>query len=55
MIGLVKYFYSNKTISVNANDKRLLGKYTSLMNIEFDIEPVHGDINKYIKDKDKVR
>ena len=42
MIGYVKYFDSNKTMSFKVNDNRLLKKYTkiwekisSLMNIEF--------------------
>ena len=55
MIGYVKYFRDSKTMPFNA-DNRLLKKYTkicekvsSLMNIEFDIEPVYGD--KYIKTK----
>ena len=58
MIGYAKYFDSNKTISFKVIDKKLLKKYTktwerlsSLMNIEFDSELVHGDDVKYIKTK----
>ena len=57
MIGYVKCFDSNKTISFNAIDNKLLKTYTTiwekvsgLMNIEFDSEPVYGDNDKYIKD-----
>ena len=58
MIGYVKHFDSNKTMSLKVNDNRLLRKYTKmwekvniLMNIEFDSEPVYGDNDKYIKAK----
>ena len=61
MIGYVKYFDSNKTISVRASDNELLKKYTkiwgkvsSLMNIKFDSEPFYGDDDKYIKTKMKL-
>ena len=61
MIGYVKHFDSNKTMSFKVNDNRLLKKYTKicekvriLMNIEFDGEPVYGDNDKYIKVKKKV-
>ena len=60
MIGYVKHFDSNKIMSFNANDNRLLNKYTkiwervsSLMNITFDSKPVYGDSDKYIKAKIK--
>ena len=60
MIGYVKCFDSNKTISFKAIDNKLLKKYTTiwenvsgLMNIEFDSEPVYGDNDKYIKTKIK--
>ena len=60
MIGYVKHFDSNKTMSFKVNDNRLLKKYTKiwekvsiLMNIEFDSEPVYGDNDKYIKAKIK--
>ena len=58
MIGFVKCFGSNKTISFNVIYKKLLKKYTkiwekvsSLINIKCDSEPVHGDNDKYIKTK----
>ena len=47
-------------MSFKVNDDRLLKRYTkiwgknsSLMNIEFDSEPVYGDNDKYIKTKIK--
>ena len=56
MIGYVKCFDSNKTMSFKVIDNKLLKWYTkiwekvtSLMNIEFDNEPVYGDNDKYIK------
>ena len=58
MIGYVKHFDSNKTMSFKANDNRLLKRNTKiwenvsiLMNIEFDSGPVYGDNDKYIKTK----
>ena len=55
MTGYLKCFDSNKTISFKAIDNKLLKKYTkiwenvsSLMNIEFDSEPIYGDNDKYI-------
>ena len=58
MIGYVKYYDSNKTMSFKVIDNKLLKKYTkiwervsSVMNIEFDSEPVYGDNDKYIKTK----
>ena len=60
MIGYVKHFDSNKTISFKVNDNRLLKKYTKiwekisiLMNIEFDSESVYDDKDKYIKTQTK--
>ena len=60
MNGYVKCFDSNKTMSFEANDKKLLKNYSkiwergsSLMNIEFDSEPVYRDNDKYIKTKIK--
>ena len=60
MIGYAKYVDIYKTMSLQAIDKNLLKNYTkiwgrisSLMNIEFDIEPVYGDSNKRIKTKIK--
>ena len=58
MIGYVKHFDSNKTMSFKVNNNRLLRKYTIiwgkvsiLVNIEFDSEPVYGDNDNYIKAK----
>ena len=58
MIGYVKHFNSNKTMSFKVSDNKLLKKnnkiweqISNLMNIEFDSEPVHGDGDKYIKTK----
>ena len=60
-IGYVKCFDSNKAMFFKVND-RLLKKYTkiwqrvnSLINIEFDSEPVYGDKDKYIKTKTKSK
>ena len=53
MIGYVKNFDSNKTMSIKISDNKLLNKYnkiwekvSNLMNIEFDSEPVYGDNDK---------
>ena len=61
MIGYVKIFDSNKTMSFKVGDNKLLNKYSkiwervsNLMNIEFDSEPVYGDNDKYIKTKIKM-
>ena len=61
MIGYAKYFESNKTMSFKAIDNNLLKKYNkiwkrvrNLLNIKFDIEPVKGDNDKYIKTKVKI-
>ena len=61
MIGYVKYFDSNKTMSFNVNDSKLLKKYnkiwervSNILSIKFDIEPVYGDNDKYIKAKIKL-
>ena len=58
MIGYVKYFDDNKTMSFLADDKKLLKEYTKvwekikeLIGKKFDAEPVYGD--KYIKTKIK--
>ena len=60
MIGYVKHFESNRTMSFKVNDNRLLKKYTKiwgrvdiLMNTIFDSELVYGDNDKYIKAKIK--
>ena len=61
MIGYVKYFDSNKTMSFKASDNKLLKKYnkilervSNLMNFEFDSDSVYGDNDKYIKTKIKL-
>ena len=61
MIGCVKNFDSNKTVSFEGDDNKLLKKYykiwekiSNLMNIEFDSEPVYADNDKYIKTKMKM-
>ena len=58
MIGYVKKFDSNETMYFKVGDNKLLKKsskiwekVSSLMNIEFDSEPVYGDNDKYIKTK----
>ena len=50
MIGYVKNFDSNKTMSFKVSDNKLLKKYniiwekiSNLLNIEFDSQPVYGD------------
>ena len=55
MIGYVKCFDSNKTMSFKVIDKKLLKRYTkiwervsSLMNIERDSETVYDDNDKKI-------
>ena len=61
MIGYVKHFGSNKTMPFKVSDNKLLKKYNkiwervgNLLNIEFDSEPVYGEVNKYIKTKIKM-
>ena len=61
MIGYVKNFDSNKTMSFKISNNKLLKKYTNiwekisyLMNIAFDSEPVYGDIDEYIRTKIKM-
>ena len=61
IIGYVKHFDSNKTMSLKVSDNKLLRKYNkiwgkigNLLNIEFDSEPVYGDGDKYIKTKIKM-
>ena len=53
MIGYVRHFDSNKTISLKLLKKytKILEKVNGLMNVEFDSEPVYGDNDKYIKTK----
>ena len=61
MIVYVKHFDGNKTMSFKVSDNKLLKKYKkisekvgNLLNIEFDSEPVYGDVDKYIKTKIKI-
>ena len=61
MIGYVKCFDSNKTMSFKVTDKKLLKSYTktlekvsNLMDIKLDSEPVYGDNEKYIRTKIKI-
>ena len=61
MIGYLKHFDSNKTMSFKVSDNKLLKRYnkiweknSNLMNIEFDSEPIYGDGDKYIKAKIKM-
>ena len=61
MIGYIKNFDSNKTMSFKVRDNKLLkknskiwGKISDLMNIEFNTEPVYGDNDKYIKTNIKM-
>ena len=61
MIGYVKCFDSNKTMSFKVSDNKLLKKYnriwervSKLLSIKFDSEPAYGGNNKYIKTKIKL-
>ena len=61
MIGCFKHLDSNKTMSFEVSDNKLLKKYDkiwgkvgNLLSIEFDSEPVYGDVDKYIKTKIKI-
>ena len=61
MIGYVKHFDSNKTMSFKVSDNKLLKKYKkiwekigNLLNIEFNSEPIYVDVDKYIKTKIKL-
>ena len=61
VIGYVKNFDSNKTMSFKVGGNKLLKKYnkiwekiSNLMCIEFDSKPVYGDNDKYIKAKIKM-
>ena len=60
MIGYVKHFDSNKTISFKISNNKLLKKYKklwekvgNLLSIEFNSELVYGDVDKCIKTKIK--
>ena len=61
MIGYVKCFDSNKTMSFKVSDNKLLKKYnriwervSNLLSIKFDSKPVYGDNYKYKKTKNKA-
>ena len=61
MIGYVRKFEGNTTMSFKISDKQLLKKYNQiwkrvekLLKIEFDSKPVYGDDDKYIKTKIKI-
>ena len=61
MIGYVKHFDINKLMSFKVGDNKLLKKYnkiwekiSSLLNIEFDSDPVYGDGYKSIRTKIKM-
>ena len=58
MIGYIKNFDGNKTMSFKVNDKNLLIKYNKisekiaeLLDIQLDSDHVYGDNEKYIKIK----
>ena len=61
MLGYVRKFEGNTTMSFKINDKQLLKKYNQiwkrfekLLKIEFDSKPVCGDNDKYIKTKIEI-
>ena len=61
MIGYVKHFDSNKTMSFKVSDNKLLKQYnkiwekiSNLLDIISDSQPVYGDGDKYIKTKMKM-
>ena len=61
MIGYVKHFDSDKTMSFKVSDNKLLKMYSkiwekisNLMNIEFDSKPVYGDNDKLKMYEDRV-
>ena len=61
MIGYVKYFDSNKTMSLKVSDNKILKKdkkiwekVANLLHIKFDSKPIYGDADKYIKTKIKI-
>ena len=58
MKGYVRKFDENATMSFRVNDKQLLKNYNKiwekiekLLDIDFESKPVHGDDDKYIKNK----
>ena len=61
MIGYVKHFDSNKTMSSRVSGNKLLKEYkkiwkknSNLLDIRFDSQPVYGAGGKYIKTKIKM-
>ena len=61
MIGYVRKFEGNTTMSFKISDSKLLKKYNQrwkrvekLLKIKFDSEPVYGDNDKYIKTKIRI-
>ena len=61
MIGYIKCFDSNKTMSFKVSDNKLLKKYnkiwgktSNIMNIEFDSDRIYVDNDKYIKTKTEM-
>ena len=61
MIGYVKHFDSNKTMSFKVSDNKLLKRYnkiwekiSNLLDIKFDSQSVYGDGDKYMKTKIKM-
>ena len=61
IIGYVRKFEGNTTMSFKISDKQFSKKYNQiwkrvekLLKIEFDSKPVYGDNDKYIKTKIKI-
>ena len=61
MNGYVKKFNENAAMSFRANNKHFLKNYNKiwekvekLTRIDFEIKPVYGDADKYIKTKIKI-
>ena len=61
MTGYIRKFDGNTTMFFKISDKQVLKKYNQiwkkvekLLKIEFDIEPVYGDNDKYIKATIKI-
>ena len=52
-IGYAKHFDGNKTMSFKVKYNKIWKKFSNLMNIKFDSEPVYGDNDKYINTKNK--
>ena len=60
MIGYVRKFEGNATMSLKINDSKLLKKYNQIwkkveksLRTEFDSRPIYGDNDKHIKTKIK--